>query len=66
MDRNDYLKKLAKDSGYDNVDDFIVACEMLNTSRRVGQVLDSAFLPDDLDKYLAEVDLRLYYEDLNK
>ena len=65
MDRNGYLKKLAKEAGYDNVDDFVLACEMLGTSRKMGQVLDSAFLPEDLDKYLADVDIILY-ENLKK
>lgn len=66
MRSKDYLEKLAKESGYKNVNDFVVACEMLCTSRKVGDAIDSAFLPSDLDKYLADVDLQIYNQEFNK
>ena len=59
MDRMDYLKKLAKEAGYDDVNEYILASEMLYTSRKVGAALDSVLLPDDLDKYIPEVNAHI-------
>ena len=62
----DYLAKLAKEAGYDDVNEYILASEMLYTSRKVGTALDSVLLPDDLDKYIADVNHYIRDEYINK
>lgn len=51
----EYLEKQAKAEGFDNVNDYLLYCEMYDTIKKLDAALDRALMPDDLMKYYNEL-----------
>lgn len=56
-DGNTALENMAKEAGFESVDEFVHHCEIEATLKRVNRSLDRALLPDDLLKGMTEREL---------
>lgn len=46
--RNEILMNLAAEAGFDNVEEYILHCELTHTIKKVNRSLDRAFILDNL------------------